>query len=332
MDIQYMDADDFIDFGEEVEPIEEPEQLSAEEPTEEVETTPDPAVETTEEDYTPIYNTLKTLNVLRTEDDFEFDGTPEKLEEAFELTKKSLYDEALSSLWESLSDDFKPALAFALKGNVSLSDYLQVFGPTDLDKYDLTTKEAQRAIIYREYKETSKLPDERIKKIIATLEENDDLEEEAQSSLVTLREMNEDKKKSFAAQAEKEEQAKAERYKEQVTRLSTAIESSGLEKSRQNKVRAFLFNPIKVDTQETTSYAYTINRILNNPEHLIQFADLLADYNPEKGLDFTRFEKRVKTKATQTFKEVINSQLDSKFKGSTKTTKEDFDWDSFLKS
>lgn len=70
-----------------------------------------------------IYDLLKDSDLLEVPEGFEFDGTPEKLEEAIDHTFSKLQEKARQTLLEALDDETKLALKFVLTGNGSIKDY-----------------------------------------------------------------------------------------------------------------------------------------------------------------------------------------------------------------
>lgn len=95
-----------------------------------------------------------------------------------------------------------------------------------------------------------------------------------------------------------------------------------------------MLNQIERNGDTDTDFSRTIKKISANPEHLVQLADILADYDEEKGLDLKRFLKKGKTEATKTLKERLEEVTDSKTKVTgkgSKVQKQNFDWEEFLR-
>lgn len=163
-----------------------------------------------------------------------------------------------------------------------------------------------------------------------------DLEDEAVDAVKELVQYKEQQKEQLLAEAANQEQAAKEATKKQTEELTKLIETTSLiGDERKNRVKAFMFNPIKENGQYTTQLNQTMSAITTNPEHLIQLADILADYNPSVGFNFDRLERKSKTKDTKSFKDLLDQKLDPKtgLKGSNKKViNEDFDWDGFLNS
>ena len=285
---------------------------------------------------TQYYNALLEYGALDVPEDFEFDGSKEGLEKAFELSDKNKNAKLAADLWEHLPEDFKPLLQYALNGGKSLDAFLETFKEVDYSQLDLTDENNQRKVLYDYYRSTSSYSEEKINRMINRLADIGDLEDEAVDAVKELVQYKEQQKEQLLAEAANQEQAAKEATKKQTEELTKLIETTSLiGDERKNRVKAFMFNPIKENGQYTTQLNQTMSAITTNPEHLIQLADILADYNPSVGFNFDRLERKSKTKDTKSFKDLLDQKLDPKtgLKGSNKKViNEDFDWDGFLNS
>lgn len=109
----------------------------------------DPQVDDSAVEY---FEYLKSSGVLALPEDYEFDGTADGIEEALELTKKNLANGAYQNIWNSLPEDFKPLLDYALRGGKSLDEYINTFSNNSLENLDLSDIDNQRTIIEKYYK------------------------------------------------------------------------------------------------------------------------------------------------------------------------------------
>lgn len=276
------------------------------------------------------FDILKTQGVIRTPDDFEFDGTTAKFEEAITHTKEDLYNEIAEELFEKLPDDFKPLLDYALKGGTSLQTFLSAHAPLEVSEKDLSTEEGQRKILFSYYKETSNYSDDKIKRIVARLDDPDELEEEAKATLEELAEIKEEKRTKLAEAAATEAANRQKQAEQKVNDIKKTIDTAEwLDDARRNKVKSFFLNQLKVEGKVTTGFAHTINQILSSPEHAAQLADIILEYDPKKGISLERFEKRINTKKTQSMKTLLQQTIDARTGGTGKVTKpkQDFDWE-----
>jgi len=136
-----------------------------------------------EDDDIPIdgyYNFLKEYGVLDVPEDFKFEGTPESMEEAMEVTKRNMTAKVSQAIWEHLPDDFKPLLEYGLNGGKSLQEYLRAYNTeVDLENIDLSEEVNQKAIIREYYKQTTPKNDEQIERMLTRLESMGGLDEEA---------------------------------------------------------------------------------------------------------------------------------------------------------
>lgn len=281
------------------------------------------------------FDFLEEYGIIQTPEDFKFDGSPEKLKEALDLTKQSLTQQVAANLWSALPENFRPLLEYGLRGGSSLEEYLEAYSEIDYSTLDLEDVNTQRRVMADYYRQTTSHSPEKINRFITRLEESGDLRDEASEVLSELSVIQERKKAELMNKVEKERMQQAQRQKEKVDSLVNAIESSSaIHPSRRSKLRAFFFSPVKLeDGNATTGFNYTIDAIMQNPEHQAQLADLLLEYDPKKGFSLERFEKRVASKAAKSFQETLTEKLDSPIKTSaSKTTPQSsskFDWNSF---
>ena len=308
-------------------------------PIEAIEETPVETIDNDEDNSSVVeyFNALTEYGVLDLPEDFEFDGTPQGLQTALEMSDKQRTSKIAADLWERLPEDFRPLLQYALNGGKSLSQYLDAYGSeVDYSQLDLSDETNQRKVLYDYYKTTSSYNEEKINRMINRLADIGDLEDEALDAVKELVDHKEQQRQNLIIQAAQEEQLEKERTAAQTQKIQSVIETSvAIAPERKNRVKAFMFNPVKENGQYTTQLNQTMGSITSNPEHLVQLADILADYHPSTGFSFDRIEKKLKTKDVKSFKDLLDQKLDPKasLKGSNKkVVNEDFDWDGFLNS
>ena len=75
-----------------------------------------------------------------------------------------------------------------------------------------------------------------------------------------------------------------------------------------------------------TQFDHAMSRIYSNPDHFIQLADLVADYNEKSGFNFDRLKSKIKAESNSSLKNLIDNTLGTTKKGSSvKQVKDDFD-------
>lgn len=90
-----------------------------------------------------------------------------------------------------------------------------------------------------------------------------------------------------------------------------------------------MFVPVNDGESTMTQFQRAMSQITNNPEHLVQLADILADYNPKKGFSFERRDKQLQTGAARTFREILHSKADPRVAiktGVQDNPKDDLNW------
>jgi hypothetical protein len=282
------------------------------------------------------YEFLKKNNVLVLEDDFQFDGTPEAFESALEKTKENLAKQAISALWSKLNPDFQAALKFNLDGGNSFEEFANVYGKkADVSNYDLNSIEDQKKIVRNYYKQVSNYTDDRINKFVNKLIETEDLRDEAEEALEYLKTYEQEQKAKLLQETEQkrtEHESRVQQWRESIVEN---INTSQIPDKRKSKVQAFILNPIQKGDNVATDFERTITNIFQNPDHYIQLADFLSSsYDPKKGLDFSRFIEKDKTKVTSKFQKELEDALKSPTKKGGTLQKPNFetklDWDTIL--
>lgn len=279
------------------------------------------------------FDFLTQTGAISVPDDFKFDGSVESFQKAIDLSKKQTAAKISQDVWEALPPDFKPLLEYGLAGGKDLNEYLKAYAPIDYDNVDTSDEETQKRIIREHWKQTSNHSDEKISRLIARLEDKGDLEEEALDSLEELKSIQSAKKANLAKLAEQQLQAEREAAQEQAAQLYDVIEKAPyLEDERRKRVKAFVATPVRIDDRITTGFDQALQSVFSNPDHFIQLADVLADYNPKKGFDFERLKRKAKSENVATFRELVNTTLNNKPSGGTvkRSLKEDFDLEQFL--
>lgn len=282
-----------------------------------------------DEDAKAYFDFLKVENVLDVPEDFVFKGNSESIQEALALTKKNLTTKVAQQIWQTLPDDFKPLLEYGLNGGTDLQKFLDIAKSSDVETLELTDDISRKAVIKSYYKVLNpKLDDAQIDKRISRLSEIADLEEEALDALEYLKTHKEEQKAALILEAQAEQQRQIDQAKKEIdTYVKLIDESKDLEVNQKNRLKTFLLSP----DNNTTGFEASLDAVYANPQHKIQLAAILADYDPRIGFNFDRIQKKAQNKATQSLKELINSKLDTKsqVKGVQKPSKEDFSWDEF---
>lgn len=301
-------------------------------------TTQDAEIEYDEVAAKDYFDFLKSNNLIIVGDDFEFDGTPEKLQEAHDKTIEVYKESAYTAIMSALPENLQDLLQYALSGGDDYDQFL------NKDKsFDTESQEGQEAVIRFFYKNTANWDDRKIDRYIAKLDEDELLEEAL--DLNAQIEVAQSEARKAAVQAEEDNKKKAiESHKAFQANIAQTIDKAGyIEQSRKSNIKNFMFNPVRRSDGQLTEYQRTLQSIQSNPDHLAQLADLLFDYDKDKGISYTRFEKSAKTTLTKDLKRQLESSTSSKvhginipsranLKASQANRNEEIDWKAFLGS
>ena len=281
---------------------------------------------------------LQDKNIVLTNEDFEFDGSEEKLEEALIQTKDNLRLEVFNDLFEKLPNKVREAVKFSLQTNGrDLDEFLQQDQEIDWDRVDLSTSDNQKAVMYHYYKSVSNFEDDKIYRYIDRLVKSGDLEEEATSVIQELKDKEEENKAKAIEHYRNQQAALEEQDRQYKASIQKSIdEASYIESERKQKLKNFLFNEKRTRDGSFTEYNLVLNNISNNPSHMAQLADLLLDYKPDVGFDFERFTTKAKTAAVKGLKNKLNAiRSDAKTKVTgvnAKDNKKEFNLADFVNS
>ena len=246
-------------------------------------------------------------------EDYDFQGTPEQLEEIQNYTKKQKDIKAVEGIFEALPEQFKPLFDYALRGGTSIQEYYNTFVADPLDTIDLESVADQKKIIKEHYRKNTKFSDEQIDRRISLISDEEDLKSEALEAFNDLKALRQEEQVKLLEETATQAQAAKLAAEQRTLELSKAIDSTTLvHPQRKNKVKTFFFEPINVEGQVTTGFNHTIQSILSRPEHQAQLADILLEYDPTLGFSQERLEKKGKTKASQQFQKLVEDVLETK--------------------
>lgn len=280
---------------------------------------------------TAYFEFLKQNNLINVPDDFEFDGSPEKIAEAHEQTLNAYKASAFSAIMDALPENIQGLLQYALEGGSDYQSFLNQ--PTT---FDVSTPEGQESAIRYFYKNSAGWDDKRIDKLISRLDD-EELAEEATDAIDQIEELNKKERENALLTQKKQKEEAEERQKQFQQNIKNVINTVGyIEPARKNNIKNFMFNPVRRGDGVLTDYQRTLQNIQTNPEHLAQLADLLLDYDKEKGISYSRFEKKAKTTLTKDLKRHLDQTVADKvpslsIKNKDNKNKEDIDWKAFLR-
>lgn len=318
MDFNDLIQEEDLEIQDPIPPTEEPpiteptdpptEEPPIEEPPAEKESEDDPSIQIS----TNYFEFLKDFNVLDLPEDFKFDGTPEALEKALTITKESALKKAEESLLSRLPDDFKPLLQYGLAEGKDLNAYLSTFSKeVDYESAPVESLEDQRKIVYESFKLTSKYDDEKILKMIKSLEVSGDLEDAAKEAKEDLVNFQKSRRDNFVAEQKRLQEEQAAKYEEYKTSMFESIDKTPHDSLRKNRLKQVLFSPIERGNVKSTEFNFNLESIFDTPEHLVQLAELIADYNPKIGFNFDRLKNQLKSASATEFKKNVLEKLDT---------------------
>lgn len=247
-------------------------------------------------------------------DDFKFDGSPEKTEEAFRIDQDTRNSLAFKQLESQIQDPYlREAVEYGINGGkfADMKSYLQA-QKSYLEISNLEIKDDTQAkdVITKELKQKG-LKDNVIKLTLEQHEDEGTLLTEAQDIVKTWTKEKEAQKKQLEAQSRQQREAEERENKEYERNFIDTLKKTNLPKQKQDQVLG-AFDPINIDGNTYTRYELIRSTIENNPEHFIQYLDLLNSYNPKTGFELSQFKAQGKTEQTKKIHDIL-------FKSSSKT-------------
>jgi hypothetical protein len=276
------------------------------------------------------YDFLKQQNILDVEEGFEFDGTEESLVKAQEQTQYSYQKKALEAVLSKLPENLQDMAIYALKGGTDFSK----FNNQEIE-FNTDTIESQTEVLKKYYKETAKWDNNRIEKYLSKLDETE-IKEEADEAIDKLNELSKSQREALIEQQKQIEENQKAQLKDYNDKLESGIKNANFVPiDRKPKLKNFMFNTIRKEDGAKSEMVRNFEAIQKNPEHLIQLADLLMDYDKEKGIAYTRFEKKSQTTLNKGLKKALEETVNAKVAsfssaGKTGTAKvAEIDWSKF---
>lgn len=304
----------------------EPSNYEKEEEKQEEKEKTTPKEEATEDDdVVKRFNQNVEMGFFHVPEGFEFDGTPEKFSEAMEHTRKHWAEEGEKELALRIKDPkVWELIDYGMKGG-RFAD-LELFGKYQQieDSYaqaDVSDPEVAE-IVYRNFlAEDSRLTQNQIEKLVSDAKENEQLSTEAARAKTWF--VNEAKTRREAKQQEDyaKQQEAVERERQTVSKIRDVLADS----KYQSGVKARILSSLEyqqVEGRQIQNWQAQLLEVRNNPQHFVQLLNLLSEYDPKEGFQFSEQKSETKKEVKSSLYDLfINGGEKSKATGGEKTTK-----------
>lgn len=262
-------------------------------------------VEVVDEDVVERFNSMKELGYFRhLPDDFEFDGSDAKIQEAFMLEQQGADQQAELRVVSQIQDPLvRELLEFGIQGGSGeqLKDYFLKQVEVEESKPVLNTVEDKESFITKWQKALGN-PDRIIKMVIEDAQDNESHDEMVEEASKFFSEKAKVEKQAQREAALKQHQARQQQQADYNRKFMDVLNNTEYTKAKKSEiVSAFDSIPLK---NGGSMVKFQLQRawIENNPQHFIQYLDILNRYHPEKGFDFSNFKQAVVTDATKEVK------------------------------
>lgn len=245
-----------------------------------------------------VFNFFVENQYLNLPEDFEFDGTEESMQKAFELDQQVRNTMAWNTLENSIQDPmvFK-LIEYGINGG-SFAEINNLIETTqaaiDVNNMDVTDPDQAEKILTKYYQEVSKFSPDRVKKFVALTKEQDILEEEAKVALDYYKDHYSKEQQRLEQEAKQKKEIAEQSFKEKLSGIQTAAKDLGYSGDVAKNV-AMLVAPV-IDTENGNKQVYkdngqpmlwyevVLDQIQENPLHLTQLLGILQAYNETDGL------------------------------------------------
>lgn len=250
------------------------------------------------------------LGLINTPEGFTIDKdfNEEKLRELLDYDAKFRDEQSQNALRAGIQDPkVFEIIDFAMKGGrfADVNKFFAVQNEEEsFETLDITNEENAKNLILESYRRKGINP-KRAKDMLDLIIVNDELETEAeelkkefvQAAKETKIKMTQAAAESNRKQQELEEKWRGDFYK--------SLDERKYKSEKRNQI-VNSFNSVKLQSGDTMpEWKYKFLVIQNNPQHFLEFLDILTAYNPEKG--FEAIDKKAQ-EVSQT--KVVNSLFD----------------------
>lgn len=350
---EIMNEDEFWDDGalelseEEVEAMEATEEV--EEDAEDIEENTDEEIEESEQEeggeveeedeeedetFAKGYDIFKENIFKYLPEDYEFKSTEKGFEEALNVVEDTIAGNIHSQYLNQLESNpkAKAYLDFLVKteGQGDFEKWQKVYNTdiTSFQEEDMSDSEIAK-VVYSEYLKFQGLEDEDILQKLEDAEDFGTLEKEAKIALKYIPKIQKEQSEDLLKDYHEQKRNRDEVYQSNYNILSETAKQIKLPKEKSQQLVDSIMKPVRTQGgYETTMFNYMLNRVQTNPQHTLQLASLIMDYNEEKGFNFDGIaSKKENTKVARNFREKL-TELEkaapiSRSKGSYKSHKRD---------
>ncbi len=248
--------------------------------------------------------TVIDLGLIMKPDDFEFDGTEEKLEELINYHKEQSQTLAEQELLKKVGDPvLRDLIEFGVNNGqfTDMQQLLQRSGQSvALDSLDFADPKVAENFVTNFHKQSTNLSDEKVKLLVEDDKDRIGLEQAANDYAEQIKQAN-SQAEAEQRQAAETQRVAYENYQADYRKnFMTALGDTGYTQGKQQEILDNFKNVKLQNGQQMANYQYKTELIQSKPDHFIQFLDILAGYDPENGFKIPETKQDKVTKETNT--------------------------------
>jgi len=250
-----------------------------------------------EEQMTDYVAGMIELGLIQAPEEFEFDGSEEKLNELIDYHKGRQTEQVQTEFLNSINDPvLQSIIKFGLEDGKygDLQNYISTHSATaNLDSMDFSDDRVAENFVTQYYKNTTNLPDHKVQQLVEDDKDNRGLEDVAKEYAQNVKAQNAEYIGEMEKQAKVQRKAEQDYQANYKQNFMKSLKDTNYAATKQQEILNS-FQYVQLQNGATMpEYQYKTQAIQSNPEHFIQFLDLLAGYDPKTGFTLPENKKRV---------------------------------------
>jgi len=258
------------------------------------------------------YETFKDSIFKFLPEDYKFKATEKGFEDALKETEKNLFENIHNQYLSNFENNpkAKEYLNFITEtgGKGDVDKWIKINLSDNYTEEDLENEEIQKKVI-RAYYEKTGIEKDYIEEKIIDLEDFGKLDKEAKIALKYLNSSKDSENKNLIDGVKNQEIKEKEQYNINYEILNNIVKETKIPQKRQEYIIKEILDPVELSNgKKMTMLDYRLAVIKNNPEHIIELANVLMNYDPKKGLNIEKIiNTKENTKQTKNLRQKLES-------------------------
>ena len=244
-----------------------------------------------------VFDFFVNNNLLNVPEDFKFDGTEEKFNQALQYDQILRDQMAIAKIEQSIQDEnIYKLIEHGIAGG-KFADVAGLFSAMqqqlNLENVDISNEKQAEDILYKYYTEVNKFTPERARRFVTITKEQDILQEEAKIAVDHYKDFYEKEQVRIDKEAKDKKVYSEKVFQEKVKGVQTAVKELGYSGTVAKNLVTLMAPVIDTDNNNKPVYKddgqpmlwfeVVLDQIQENPAHLTQLLGLIQGYDPKEG-------------------------------------------------